>query len=90
VISAHPEVAQAKKSGFGSGLRVNGKVFAMPSKGRLVIKLPQDRIDELIQQGKGEPYVYGEKIVKGWMVVISEADWKNLVLEALDYNKNIK
>ena len=81
----YPGLEQSKKSGFGSGLRVNGKVFAMPSKERLVVKLPQERIDELIKQNQGDAYIYGGRIAKGWMVVVNEKDWESLTLEALSY-----
>jgi hypothetical protein len=36
-------------SGFGRGaLRCNGKIFAMLARGRLVVKLPAARVDELV------------------------------------------
>jgi len=42
-------MAQAK--GFGSkGLKVARKLFAFQSKGRLVVKLPSDRVEALAQQ----------------------------------------
>jgi hypothetical protein len=41
-------------SGFGrSALRVGGKIFAMPVRGRLVVKLPRARVDELVGAGEG-------------------------------------
>jgi len=44
-----PGMAQAK--GFGSkGLKVARKLFAFQSKGRLVVKLPSDRVEALAQQ----------------------------------------
>ena len=50
-----PEVARAK--GFGSkGLEVARKMFAFESKSRLVVKLPRERVDELVSSGKGERF----------------------------------
>lgn len=47
-----PRVARAK--GFGSkGLKVARKLFGFLSKGRLVVKLPQDRVDALVSKGRG-------------------------------------
>lgn len=40
---------------FGSsGLKVGGKVFAMVVKGKLVVKLPKERVDGLVASGTGE------------------------------------
>lgn len=37
------------KKGFGSSeLKVHGKMFAMLSQGRLVVKLPKARVDALV------------------------------------------
>lgn len=81
------EVTQSKKRGFGSGLRVNGKVFAMLVKDRLVVKLPQGRIDELTAAGEGEPYEYGGRVTKEWVTVdpTSEDRWLPLAKEAMEF-----
>lgn len=38
------------------GLKVNGKIFAMMSRGKFVAKLPEDRVDELVRSGAGEHF----------------------------------
>lgn len=38
------------------GLRINGKIFAMFSRGRFVTKLPRERVDQLVCAGKGERF----------------------------------
>ena len=81
----NPDISQAKKNGFGSGLRVHGKVFAMPAKGKLVVKLPPERIIELTNASLGEPYQYGNKVSKGWFVIASEEKWKTYAEEAFNY-----
>jgi hypothetical protein len=76
------------KNKFGSrGLKVDGKVFAMPSKGRLVVKLPHARVAELVTAKKGETYVLGARAMKEW-VAVSEgttASWRALAREARDF-----
>src|SRR5579884_2197395 len=42
---------------FGaSALKVDGKVFAMLSGGKLVLKLPRARVDALLEAGTGERF----------------------------------
>lgn len=44
-------------NGFGSsGLKFNNNIFAMLVRGRLVVKLPRARVDELVASGDGEPF----------------------------------
>lgn len=70
---------------FGSaGLKVNGKVFAMVVKGKLVAKLPKPRVDELVASGDGEPFDPGHgKLMKEWVSVSSrKPSWLELAREA--------
>ena len=55
--------------GFGSSaLKVNGSIFAMLTGGRLVVKLPRDRVDSLIKTGMGEPFDAGKgRPMKEWV-----------------------
>lgn len=80
-----PNVTQARKNGFGSGLRYQGKVFAMPARGRLAIKLPEARIQELERVGRVRPYIHSAgKPAKGWCVVEQDTldEWLDLGEEA--------
>jgi hypothetical protein len=79
----------AKAKGFGSkGLKVRRKLFAFHSKGRLVIKLPAARVDELAAAGTGERFDPGHgRLMKEWLAV-GEAHkrvWLRLAREALDF-----
>ena len=74
------------KRGFGSSaLQINGKIFAMLTHGRLTVKLPRGRVDELVALGKGERFDPGHgRLMKEWLVVasISQAEWLALAREA--------
>lgn len=76
---------------FGSeGLKVADKVFAMLVKGRLVVKLPAARVDELIADGVGDRFDPGHgRLMKEWLAVGRQAnvDWQALANEALGYVK---
>jgi len=56
---------------FGSdGLKVGRKVFAMSVKGNLVVKLPKERVDELVAAGSGSPFDPGHgRVMKEWVAV---------------------
>ena len=72
--------------GFGSkALRLDGKIFAMISlRGQFVVKLPRDRVVELIDLGKAEYFDTGRgKVMKEWLAVLDgPASWRGLAEEA--------
>ena len=74
------------KRGFGSSaLQVNSKIFAMLTRGRFTVKLPCDRVDELVASDKGERLDPGHgRPMKEWLVVnsISQDEWLTLAREA--------
>jgi TfoX/Sxy family transcriptional regulator of competence genes len=82
-----PRVARAK--GFGSkGLKVARKMFAFISKGRLVLKLPKERVDALVSSGKGERFDPGHgRLMKEWIAIGVGAKrlWLRLGREALEF-----
>ncbi|MFC0555424.1 hypothetical protein ACFFHJ_31460 [Planotetraspora thailandica] len=76
-------------TGFGSnGLKVDDKIFAMLVRGRLVVKLPRQRVDALADGGEGERFDPGSgRLMKEWLILApdSEQNWLDLALEALQY-----
>ncbi len=74
---------------FGSEtLKVNGSIFAMITGGRLVVKLPADRVRSLIGSGTGAPFGTGKRSpMREWVTVVDQDDatWTALAREALDY-----
>ena len=77
------------RGGFGSGtLQVGGRIFAMARSGGLVLKLPRERVAELIASGEGTPFDAGKgKPMKEWVVVSprEEGRWLALAEEALAF-----
>jgi hypothetical protein len=73
---------------FGSPvLKVGGKVYAMLVKGRLVVKLPRDRV-ALMASGLGDPFDPGHgRPSKEWVAVDAAASrrWRSLVDEAREF-----
>jgi hypothetical protein len=77
------------RRGFGSGtLQVRGRIFAMVSHGRLVLKLPRQRVAGLIAAGAGGPFDSGKgKPLAEWLALgdADDATWRNLAREAADF-----
>lgn len=78
-----------RKKMFGSmGLSIGGKVFAMAVKGKLVVKLPRERVEKLISLGRGESFDPGHgRLMKEWLVVDMRFgdEWFNLTEEARNF-----
>ena len=74
-------------TGFGRsvGLRIRGKVFAIYKDGELIVKLPRNRVGELIESGEGRPWGPGTgRIMKEWVALPEAASkhWPALATEA--------
>ena len=80
----------SQKKGFGaSALKVNGKIFAMrSSKGEFVVKLPSERVDELVASKKGGRFDPGRgRVMTEWFAASEGTDetWLTLAKEALKF-----
>lgn len=77
------------RRGFGSSaLKVHGSIFAMIAGGKLVVKLPHDRVDTLIGTGVGTSFDAGKgRAMKEWLTVTADDEeaWLALAREALDF-----
>jgi hypothetical protein len=75
--------------GFGrSALRYRRKIFAMLVRGQLVVKLPRQRVDELVAKGHGERFDANKGTpMKEWFSLDPESElaWLPLAREALDF-----
>lgn len=88
---SEPSVSPPQRgNAFGaSALKIHGKVFAMLSGGKLVLKLPRQRVDALVTARAGarfDPRRDG-RLMKEWIVVDSTSDeeWLSLAQEALAF-----
>ncbi|HZW88691.1 MAG TPA: TfoX/Sxy family protein [Myxococcaceae bacterium] len=70
------------------GLKVGGKIFAMLVRGDLVLKLPRQRVTELVDAGIGQQFDPRRdgRLMKEW-VVLSGADppWVEVAREAYEF-----
>jgi len=76
-------------SGFGrSALRFQNKIFAMFVRGRLVVKLPAERVEELIAAGEGIHFDANKGTpMREWLSLDPDSarPWLALATEALDF-----
>ncbi len=85
---SEPTVSQG--TGFGSmpGLRVQRRIFAMLAGDALVVKLPKDRVDQLVAAGVAARFDPGHgRVMKEWVTVPTDQadDWDQLAADALGY-----
>ena len=75
--------------GFGrTALRFHNKIFVMFVRGRLVLKLPAARVDELVAGGEGVRFDANKGTpMKEWFSLDPRSghDWPSLAHEALDF-----
>ncbi|QEE16992.1 hypothetical protein DSAG12_02824 [Promethearchaeum syntrophicum] len=77
----------------GESLKIKKKMFAMLNKeGNFVIKLPKDRVNELLRIKEGKPYDPGNgKIMKEWVIIPVEFSdkWINYTKEAKKFAESL-
>ncbi|NYI41302.1 hypothetical protein [Demequina lutea] len=66
-----------------TGWRTRGKVFAFVGRSaELILKLPGQRIVELVASGDGAPMTLGIRTIREGAHIAADVDWGPLVIEA--------
>jgi hypothetical protein len=83
-----PAIGRATMMGFPC-VRLAGRFLASydDKAGGLVVKLPRDRVEALVEQGAGEPFAPAGKVFREW-VSISKVDrslWQAALTEAVEF-----
>jgi TfoX/Sxy family transcriptional regulator of competence genes len=76
----------------GESLKIRKKMFAMIQKSNYVLKLPKERVEELISSGEGLPYDPGNgRIMKEWVIIPEEQmdKWIEYASEAKEFAKTL-
>ena len=88
-LMGEPGVTPPHGRGFGrSAVRFNGKIFAMFVRGRLVLKLPEDRVDDMTAGGHGIRFDANKGTpMREWLSLdpASDQQWLPLATEALSF-----
>lgn len=79
----HEGVSPGTGFGRSDGLRIRGKIYAINKDGELILKLPAERVEELIATGAGHAWGPG-RIMREWVAIPGKrhADWSTLAPEA--------
>ena len=70
------------------GLKIGGKFFAFPRAEEIVLKLPAERVEDLLESGAGSPFDAGKgRPMREWVSVRpdSEADCAEYMVEARNF-----
>jgi hypothetical protein len=83
-----PAIGRATMMGYPC-VRLAGRFLASydDKAGCLVLKLPRERVTELVQSGGGDPFAPAGKVFREW-VSISSVDpdlWQRLLAEAVEF-----
>lgn len=83
-----PGVTRSTMMGFPC-LRVGGQFFASTDRanGNLLVKLPEDRVDALVAEGRAESFAPAGRRFREWAAIpyARSRTWKKLLDEAHDF-----
>jgi hypothetical protein len=88
--SAHSSIASTRAGTLGLPcVRVDGQFFASWDRGTgaLVVKLPESRVDELVEAGRAEPFAPAGRRFREWAAIPVERSrsWRALLDEAYQH-----
>jgi hypothetical protein len=83
-----PAIGRATMMGYPC-VRLAGKFLASydDKAARLVVKLPRDRVLELVENGRGDPFAPAGKIFREWISIptVDRTLWQGLLAEAVEF-----
>jgi hypothetical protein len=90
IVAGSMSVHVGEGKGFGSAgqLKVDGKIFAMLVRGKLVVKLPRESVDALVDSGEGVRFDAGKgKPMREWLELspTSKKRWLDLAERAMTF-----
>jgi hypothetical protein len=83
-----PAIGRATMMGYPC-VRLAGRFLASydDKAGRLVVKLPGERVTELVRAGDGDPFAPAGKVFREWVSIprVDRSLWQTLLAEAVDF-----
>ena len=83
-----PAIGRATMMGYPC-VRLAGRFVASYDEkaGSLVVKLPRERVTELVEHGDGDPFAPAGKVFREWVSIpaVDPKLWRNLLNEAVEF-----
>jgi hypothetical protein len=83
-----PAIGRATMMGYPC-VRLAGRFLASydDQAGCLVVKLPRERVTELVEKGHGDPFVPAGKVFREWASIptVDRGLWQAVLAEAVDF-----
>jgi hypothetical protein len=83
-----PAIGRATMMGYPC-IRLAGKFLASyDDKARcLVVKLPRERVTELVESGRGDPFAPAGRVFREWAAIttVDRALWQQVLAEAVEF-----
>jgi hypothetical protein len=83
-----PAIGRATMMGYPC-VRLAGRFLASfdEKAGCLVVKLPRERVTELVENGHGDPFAPAGKVFREWVSIptVDRRLWQRLLAEAVDF-----
>ncbi len=83
-----PAIGRATMMGFPCVRLVGRFLASYDEKARsLVVKLPRERVAELVESGAGEPFAPAGKVFREWVSIptVDRTLWQTVLSEAVDF-----
>ena len=86
-----PAIGRATMMGYPC-VRLAGRFLASydDKAGCLVVKLPRERVTELVEKGHGDPFAPAGKVFREWVLVptVDRGLWQAVLAEAVDFARH--
>ena len=83
-----PAIGRATMMGYPC-VRLAGEFLASydDKVGRLVVKLPRERVAELVERGHGDPFAPADRVFQEWVAIptVDRTLWQTVLAEAVDF-----
>jgi hypothetical protein len=83
-----PAIGRATMMGYPC-VRLAGRFLASydDKEGQLVVKLPRERVAELVESGQGDPFAPAGKVFREWVAIprVDRTLWQTVLAEAVGF-----